>query len=126
MERAADRLYVAVMMERPPASAAYPFWRDLFGEARAPLPALPELTDLLVARGAQPVTEVLQAEPRTLASRDQALSFLRRQTWVEPGGKRDQLLGELLDADMRQDDDGIRLASAEPNPIGIVTWRPSR
>ena len=126
MERAADRLFVAVMMERTPASVAYPFWRALYGEPRTPLPALPELTDLLVARGAEPVTEVLEAEARTLASRDEALAFLRRQTWVEPGGRRDKLLAELLDADLRPADGGLGLASAEANPVGIVTWRPRR
>ncbi len=42
------RVCVAVMMERVPASAADPFWPPVHGESRVPLPALPDLLELLV------------------------------------------------------------------------------
>jgi SAM-dependent methyltransferase len=126
MEAAAGRLLVAILMERSPASGAYPFWREVFGEPRVPLPALPDFTDLLLARGAEPVIEVLETGQRIWASHDEILGFLRRQLWVKPGGRRDRLLGKQLEAALSPTDGGWELENAEPNPIGIVTWRRSR
>ena len=54
MEAAARRLCVAVLMEGSPASVAAPFWPVVHGETRVPLPALPQLVELLAARGSAP------------------------------------------------------------------------
>src|SRR4029079_18696050 len=51
LEAAADRLCVAVLMTRAPASAADPFWPPVHGEDRIALPALPDLLELLAAPG---------------------------------------------------------------------------
>ena len=50
MEAAAERLCVAVLMERQPSSIADPFWPIVHGEERIPLPALPEFLTVLTAR----------------------------------------------------------------------------
>ena len=55
MEAAAGRLCVAVLMEQVPAAAANPFWPPVHGEERVPLPALPDLLELLEARGRRAV-----------------------------------------------------------------------
>ena len=89
MEVAARRLCVAVLMERQPSSIADVCWPPVWGEARVPLPALPEFVELLRARGREPSVERLEREPRRFASRDELEGFLRRQLWVEPGGAAD-------------------------------------
>ncbi len=52
MEAATRDRCVAVLTDRSPASVADPFWPLVHGEERVPLPALPELVELL--RGPRP------------------------------------------------------------------------
>src|SRR6202008_899876 len=65
MDRAAGRLWVAMLTDQSPASVADPFWPLVHGMERVPLPALPELAELLRARGR--ATEIMRVEraPRT-------------------------------------------------------------
>ncbi len=120
LEAAASRR-VALLMELQPAMAAAPFWAAIYGEPRIPLPALPEFLDLLQARGAAPSVTRLPATPARYGSFDEMLGFLRRQTWVAPGGRSDRKLVETARATAVETPDGWRLA-AEPPVVGIVTW----
>jgi len=120
MEAAAPRR-VALLMELQPAMAAAPFWTAIYGEPRVPLPALPEFLDLLRARGAQPRVTRRPATPARYGSFDEMLGFLRRQTWVAPGGPRDRQLVATARTTAVETPDGWRLA-AEPPVVGIVTW----
>ena len=61
MESAAGRLCVAMLMERQPSSIADVCWPPVHGEARVPLPALPEFVELLRARGRAPVDRAARA-----------------------------------------------------------------
>jgi CTP:molybdopterin cytidylyltransferase MocA/SAM-dependent methyltransferase len=120
VEAAAPRR-VALLMEQQPAMAAAPFWATIYGEPRIPLPALPEFVELLEARGASPTVARMPATPARYGSFDDLLAFLRRQTWVAPGGARDRKLEETARAAAVETPDGWRLA-AEPPTVGIVTW----
>jgi CTP:molybdopterin cytidylyltransferase MocA len=125
MESAARRLCIAMLMERQPSSIADACWPPVHGEARVPLPALPEFVELLRARGREPSVERLEREPRRFASRDELAGFLRRQLWVEPGGQADRRFLAALDELIEIDDDGlVGLQGQRPLPIGIVTWGP--
>ena len=120
MEAAAPRR-VALLMEQQPAMAAAPFWAAIYGEPRIPLPALPEFLDVLQARGAAPTVARLPATPARYGSFDEMLGFLRRQTWVAPGGASDRKLVETARATAVETPEGWRLL-AEPPVVGIVTW----
>lgn len=125
MERATRRRCVAVLMERSPAALAEAFWPPVHGESRVALPALPAFVDLLAARGREPQVEILEARRRTWADRDEALRYLRRQTWVEPGSAKDDRLVALLDQAVVATVDGtIELANAAPLSVGLVAWPP--
>ena len=125
MEAAARRLCVAVLMDRAPASRADAFWPTVHGEARSPLPALAELRGLLEARGRVVEEQLVDQEPRTFASREQLLGFLRRQLWVEPDGAKDRALQAALDRLVEpQPSGGVRLAGGEPLRVGILAWVP--
>jgi SAM-dependent methyltransferase len=121
---AARLLCVAVLMERPPAAVASPFWPPVHGEERVPLPALGEFVELLRARGSTPDVEIVDQPARRWSSRDDILGFLRRQLWVEPGGARDIRLAALLDERLVAEEEGFVLGDADPIRVGIVTWQP--
>ena len=127
LDASARRGCVAVMQERPPASAAAPFFAAVHGEPRVALPALPDFLDLLAARGASVELEMLDRPARVWQSRDELLTFLRRQTWVEPGSARDARLQHELDARLRAapgTGGGLWLGSDEPTSVGLVRWSP--
>jgi CTP:molybdopterin cytidylyltransferase MocA/SAM-dependent methyltransferase len=125
METVARRMCVAVLMERQPASIADPCWPPVHGEARVPLPALPEFLELLRARGRSPVVEMAEREPRWFASRGEIEGFLRRQLWVEPGSDADRRFQGALDTLLVVDPAGrVGLRDQRPLPIGVVIWDP--
>ncbi|HEY4228355.1 MAG TPA: NTP transferase domain-containing protein [Candidatus Limnocylindrales bacterium] len=121
---AAAPLCVAVMQEEPPAAAAAPFFEAVHAERRISLPALPDFIDLLEARGATPSLEVFERPARRWRSRDEVLTFLRRQTWVVPGSAGDQRLQDRLDALAITDDNGALILPTEgaPSQVGILRW----
>ena len=125
MERAASRQCVAMLTDQSPASVADPFWPIVHGMDRVPLPALPELVELLRAKGRS--TEVRRAErpPRTFDSFEGLATFLRRQLWVEEDGEKDHRFRAALAGMARErDDDGWTLAAPPVGSIGILTWTP--
>jgi CTP:molybdopterin cytidylyltransferase MocA len=125
MEAAARRICVAVLMERNPASVAAPFWPHVHGEERVPLPALPQLVELLEARRAAPDVTRLTGERRRWADRDELLANLRRQLWTAPGSAADARLlaavGDLAEVDP---DGSVSLPGTPPLDIGVVVWSP--
>ena len=97
LEAGASRLCVAVLMERVPASAADPFWPPVHGETRVSLPAMPEVVEILEARGRRPSVVRVEVEPRRFDSRDQLAGFVRRQLWIDPNGPKEARLQAALD-----------------------------
>ncbi len=124
LDAAARRACVAVMQERAPASSVAPFFLATHAERRELLPAVPDLIDLLEARGTHPVVELLERPARTWRSRDEALTFLRRQTWVRPGTAADGRLAAELDRVAVPAGDGLTLGPPEPVRVAIVEWTP--
>ena len=124
LEAAARRICIAVMMERPPASAADPFWPLVHDQARDRLPALPEFLELLRARGRLPRVERLANESRVFDSRATLGGFVRRQLWIDPGGPKEARFQAALETLAVQVDGGWAIADRTPNEIGVVSWRP--
>jgi SAM-dependent methyltransferase len=126
MEQAAGRLCVAMLTDRSPASVADPFWPIVHGMDRVPLPALPELEELLRARGREPRVERVDRAPRTFDSFAGLATFVRRQLWIDEAGEKEQRFRAALAAAARElDDDAWTLASPPVGEIGILTWDPA-
>jgi len=125
LERAADRLCVAVLMERVPASAADPFWPPVHGMERVSLPALPDAIELLDARGRNPAVSRIAIEPRRFESRDSLAGFVRRQLWIDPDGPKEAKFQAALDELVVEDGGGWTLRDRPPSDVGVVTWRPA-
>ena len=57
-------------------------------------------------------------------SPEAALSFLRQQLFVRPGGEKDLRLQAYLQKRAAEGGGSVRLATA-PIPLGIVSWDPN-
>jgi CTP:molybdopterin cytidylyltransferase MocA/SAM-dependent methyltransferase len=126
METTARRLCVAVLMERPPAAVADPFWPIVHGEPRLALPALPEFVELLRARGSEPVVTMTDRPPRHFDERAQLEGALRRQLWIADGGEKERRFHEALEELAIEGPDGtFTLAGQEASGVGVVTWVPA-
>ena len=123
-EAAPGRSCVAVLMSRVPASAADPFWPPVHGQERVPLPALPDMLELLRARGRQPETVRVPIEPRRFESREVLEGFVRRQLWIDPAGPKERLFQAALDELAEETASGWTLRGRESNSVGVVTWSP--
>jgi CTP:molybdopterin cytidylyltransferase MocA len=126
METTARRLCVAVLMERPPAAVADPFWPIVHGEPRLALPALPEFVELLRARGSEPVVTMTDRPPRHFDERAQLEGALRRQLWIADGGEKERRFHDALEELAIEGADGtFTLAGQESSGVGVVTWVPA-
>ena len=124
MEAATRDHCIAVLTDRSPASVADPFWPLVHGEERVPLPALPDLLEVLHSRGR--TTEVLRVErpPRTFDSVPALTAFLRRQLFIAEGGEKDLHFRAVLPDRIVNRDGGWTLLDPPHGAIGIVTWAP--
>jgi SAM-dependent methyltransferase len=123
MEAAVRRLCVAVLVAPSPPHLAEPFWPAIHGEARIPLPALPEFLVLLGARGRLFEVRLLEREPLTHDERDGPLRWLYQQLFVAPDTDKGRRLASLA-RDAITARGGRWALSWAPGPLGIVTWRP--
>ena len=124
MEAATGERCVAVLTDRSPASVADPFWPLVHGEERVPLPALPDLLEVLHSRGRE--TEVVRVDrrPRTFDSVPALTAFLRRQLFIAEGGDKDLHFRAVMPDHIINRDGGWTLADPPAGSIGIVTWGP--
>src|SRR6188768_3702511 len=123
LEAQSSRLCVAVMGESAMTTVATLFWRQIHGEPRVRLPALPEFLVLLAARGRLPEVTLVDRSPPTFASVDEAHGMARRQLWVREGSEKDDVLRQLVSETVTERD-GKFAFEWTPTKIGIVSWRP--
>jgi SAM-dependent methyltransferase len=122
MEASARRLCIAIFTDRAPSAAAAPFWPGVHGEKRRPLPSLREFLVLQIARGRLcEVLLVAQSSPG-YPDRELLLTYLRQQLFIEPEGAKARLLQQLVEEQVKAQDDRWSLPSS-PGTLGIVTWR---
>jgi SAM-dependent methyltransferase len=123
MEHATRHRCLAMLTDRSPASVADPFWPLVHGEERVALPALPDLLELLLARGREPVVTVVERSPRSFESVSALTAFLRRQLFIAEGGEKDVHFRAILPDHIARRDGAWTLANPPQGSLGIVTWR---
>jgi len=123
LEAATGRLCVAVMGEGAMTTVGRLYWEAIHGEQRVPLPALPDLLALLVARDRLPEVLLVERETHTFPDLDALHDRARRQLWLRPGSERDLRLRAVLERDAIEVDGGLTLPE-DRSRIGIVTWEP--
>jgi SAM-dependent methyltransferase len=122
-ERVAARLCVAVMGEGAMTTVSTLFWEPVHGEPRVPLPALPELLTLLIARGRLPEVRLAARPPATFPTLDDLLAMARRQLWLRPGSDKDAHLEVLVRERAIERPEGWSLDHGTTR-IGVVWWAP--
>jgi SAM-dependent methyltransferase len=125
MEAATRDRCVAVLTDRSPASIADPFWPLVHGEGRVALPALPDLLELLHARGRETEVVRVQRSPRSFESVEALTAFLRRQLFITEGGDKDRHFRAILPDMIVFHDGAWTLADRPTGSSGIVVWRPA-
>jgi len=126
MELAAAESCVAVLTDRSPAAVADPFWPLVHGEERVPLPAMPDLIALLLARGRQTEVVRVDRQSRSFDSVDALTAFLRRQLFIAEGGEKDVHFRAILPDMIVRRDGGWTLTEGPAGAVGIVTWETRR
>lgn len=124
MEATARRLCVAMLRWRNPTWGFDQVWPDVHGAARATLPNLRDFLALLLARDTPYEIRLITSRNQTYGTVDEAWEQGRRQTWVQPGGAKDQKLRAAVEARLTERD-GRLAFSWEPSYTGIVTWTPN-
>ena len=122
MEAATRDRCVALMTDSSPGSVADPFWPLVHGEARVALPALPDLVELLRARGRDPEVRIVERSPRSFDSVPALTAFLRRQLFITEGGDKDVHFRAILPDHIARRDGGWTLKERPAGSLGVVTW----
>jgi hypothetical protein len=122
MEAASGERCVAVMTDRSPGAVADPFWPQVHGEERAPLPALPDLLALLEARGRRPEAVRVERTTRSFDSIQALAAFLRRQLFIVEGGDKDVRFRTAMADRVVSRDGAWTLAEGPAGSVGVVMW----
>jgi SAM-dependent methyltransferase len=125
MERSARRRCVAVLLAKPPAAIAAPFWPAIHGEARYQLPALPEFLALLLARGTLFEVQLAARQPMSYPDLETARRFVIQQLFVPEDSPKLRGLDALI-ATHATERDGRWSFSWDDTPVGIVSWVPGQ
>ena len=125
MEASARRLCMAVLVAGSPPYLAEPFWPPVHGEERARLPGLAEFMALLLARGRLFEVRLFERPPVTYGEARDPLIWLYQQLFISPESEKGALLARLAQERLTERD-GRYALSWEPQPLGLVTWRPGK
>ena len=118
MERATRDRCIMLMMDRAPSGGFERLWEEVHGEPRLRLPAMRDVVQLLLARGAAPEIRNFPRDPHILTA-DDLLDSARRRLWLAEDSEKDQkLLDMLAGVDPKSDDFQI------PTLIAMISWRP--
>lgn len=122
-EHARDRVAIVVWMDAP-LSMMSPLWREVHGEDRIELPALPELLPVLWEMEIYPSLEMLPATPpRSAPSMEKAMQIARHFLYVQPGSEEDKRLVQAAPRLVEETPEGLTLRGQRSRPQAVVWWR---
>ena len=125
MEAATRERCVAVLTDRSPASVADPFWPLVHGEDRVPLPALPDLLEVLHSRAAARRRSSASSDRRARSTRCRPSRRSSAASCSSPrAARRTSTSGRCCPTASSNRDGGWTLLDPPAGSIGIVTWGP--
>ena len=127
LEAHARERVLVVLFEAPPQSQTYHLWPRIHGEARIPLPSLPEFREVMAQLDIDAQVEMLATQPpRGFEDRQQALDQLAGRLYLSPGSRQMAVLEEIL-PDLLEDIDGtLVIRGSQPLQPALISWQPKR
>ena len=120
-----DRVLV-VLFQASPQAQTYPLWERIHGEARLPLPSLPEFREVLAQLGIDAAVDLMPPQPaRGFDDEEQALELLGRRLYLEPGSAKMAALESMLPGLLEERDGSLIIRGSSPLTPGVVSWRGS-
>ena len=109
----------------PPQHRAYRLWPDVHGETRLPLPAAPQLLQVLDEMGIEYNVEDLPTPDfHGFDSPDEAWQQTRGILFLTKGSKKDNLLRKVIPNHLEQRNDQLYLIDSQPMRPTLITWPP--
>lgn len=125
LQHLASRWCGIILFAEPPQSHLADFWQTLFGEARLPIPCLPELLDVLRSLRIYPDLKMLQVPIWPLGRAARARNGLRRRLRIVPGSPADtRLEGAMRELLIDWGDGALGPLERKPLELAIAHWQP--
>ena len=116
---------VVLLYTDPPQSHLAPLWQRVYGEKRLRLPCLKELLEVLWEMAVYPDMEMLPSQEHSpFKDWDEAWEILRRRLYVTAGSPQKPRLEEAMRELLEEGERGLRVKSAKPMRLALVSWRP--
>ncbi|MEX1336348.1 MAG: methyltransferase domain-containing protein [Candidatus Limnocylindrales bacterium] len=115
------RRVVVIMRTSGAARIDEVLWPHIHGEARRAYPMLPELRELLAARGVEPEVSLIERGSWGYDSREQLLAAARTLLHLRHGSAKDRRLEQLV-AERATERDGSWAIAWTPMQDGVVSW----
>jgi len=126
LEAHAREQVLVVLFQAPPQSQTYALWERVHGEARLPLPSLPEFQEVLEQMGIDAQVELLPPQPALeFADMRQALDLLARRLYLEQGSPKMAALEQLLPDLLEERGGAWIIRGSQPMLPGLVSWQTS-
>ncbi len=119
---ATERVLVILHWD-PPQHRAYRLWPDVHGEERIPLPAAPQLLEVLdEMHVSYNVEDLPTPEFHGFQSPDEAWRQTRGMLFLTEGSKKDRRLREVIPNHLEQRDGQLFLKHSKPMRPILITW----
>jgi len=118
-EGAARQWCCAVTMDRAPSGGFTELWEEVHGEERYNLPAMRELLQVLLARGATPEVRIVERRLRMMDA-DDLRESARRRLWLREGSEKDKKLQQSIDARQARGESNWGF----PQSVAVIVWQP--
>ena len=118
-EGASRQWCCAVTMDRAPSGGFGKLWETVHGEERYDLPAMRELLQVLLARGATPEVRIVERRLRVM-DEDDLRASARRRLWLREGSEKDRKLQAEIDAMLARGERNWGF----PQAVAVIVWQP--
>ena len=121
---ALERVLVVLFWD-PPQHRSYPLWPDVHGETRLPLPAAPQLLELLDEMGISPHVENLPTPDfHGFQTADEVWQQTRGMLFLTEGSEKDRHLRSTIENHLEERGGELFLKNSKPMRPLLITWPP--
>ena len=121
----AKKRVLVILHWDPPQHRAYRLWPDVHGEERIPLPAAPQLLEVLDEMGIPHQVEDLPTpEFHGFQTPDEAWQQTRGMLFLIEGSEKDNLLRQVIPNHLEQRNGELYIKDSKPMRPVLISWPP--